>query len=93
MRIALRRGDSAGGPHGGGSLKRALAVIGTAVIATVGLGLAAPAAHADCISYSSGQPYSVKVPTPYGPAEVTVPAVTDVDPGDCVTAVEEIFGN
>jgi hypothetical protein len=66
---------------------RSLSVLAATFVATAGLGFVASPAHADCVKYDSSRSYKVSVPTPYGPATVDIPAVTDVNPNDCITLI------
>lgn len=67
--------------------KRSSIILSTLAAATFGLAVAAAPASADCVTYHPDRSYHVTVPTPYGPADVDVPAVTDVNPQDCVRLI------
>jgi hypothetical protein len=66
---------------------RSIVVMASVASTSAILGLTASAAHADCITYSDTQTYHVGVPGPWGPNDVNIPAVTDVNPHDCITLV------
>jgi hypothetical protein len=68
-------------------IKRSALVLATLAAATFGLVAVASPASADCLTYHPDRSYHVSVPTPYGPAEADVPAVTDVNPQDCVRLI------
>lgn len=68
-------------------VRRSAVMVATMAASTAGLGLAASAAHADCIKYSETQDYTVTVPGPYGDIVVSGPAPTDINPNDCITLI------